>query len=89
VQHQSKAAVESYPTVCATSKIVGHFIHKKKGPFAKLRKVTINVTMSVSSSVRLYGTTWLPLNVFLLSLILEYFLKICLKNWSFITIQQK
>jgi hypothetical protein len=54
------------------------------GAFANLRKVTISVVMSV----RLHGTTRLPLNRFLWNLIFEYFSQICRENSTFIKIWQ-
>jgi hypothetical protein len=56
------------------------------GAFAKMRKATINSVMSVCPSlrpsVRPHGTTRLPLDRFSLTLICEYFSKICLENPS-------
>ena len=35
-----KAAVESHPTVCATSKIVGHIMPQKRDNFRRVHKIT-------------------------------------------------
>ena len=43
----------------------------------------------VCPSVRLHGTTWLPLDGFLWNLICEYFSKICRENSSIINIRQE
>ena len=59
------------------------------GTFAKLRKVTIKLVMSLRSSVRSHGTTRLPTGRFSRKLIFEYFLNICWENSSFIKIGQK
>jgi len=60
-------------------------IYSLLGGFAKLQKVTISFVMSV----RLHETTQLPLDRFSWNLILQYFLKICHKNSSFIKIWQE
>ena len=59
------------------------------GAFAKLRKPTISVVISVLPSVRPHGTTRLPLDGFPWNLILEHFSKICRENSSFIKNQQE
>jgi len=51
---------------------------------AKFQKATISFIMSI----RLHGTTQLPLDGFSLNLISEYFLKIWHKNSSFFKIRQ-
>jgi hypothetical protein len=49
------------------------------GAFAKFRKATFIVVI-IRLSARLQGKTQLPLDGFSLSLIFEYFSKICRKN---------
>jgi len=44
--------------------------------------------MSVRPSARPHGTTILPIYVFLLNFIFEYFSKICRENSSFVKIRQ-
>jgi hypothetical protein len=56
------------------------------GAFAKLRRATISLVMSVRPSVR---KVQLTLNGFLWNLTFEYFLKVCRENSSFIKIWQK
>ena len=60
------------------------FTYVSLGAFAKWRKVTV----SFVNSVRLCGTTRLPLDEFSQNFIFEYFLKIC-QNSSFIKIRQE
>ena len=55
------------------------------GTFAKLRKATASVVMSVSP----HGTTRLLLDGFARNLIFYYFSKICRGNWSLIEVSQK
>jgi len=61
--------------------------------FVRLRKTTISfiisVCPSVRSSVRPYGTTQLPLDVFSWYFIFEYFSKTCRECTSFNKIRQK
>jgi hypothetical protein len=59
------------------------------GAFAKFRKATISVVMSVCLSVPRHGTTRLPLDGFSLNLIFEDFWKCVEKNSSFIKIWQE
>jgi len=56
------------------------------GAFAKFRKATINIIMSVRPSFCLYGATRLPLDGFSRNFILEHFSKNCPVNSSFIKI---
>ena len=56
------------------------------GSFAKLRKVTVSFVMSVCPSE--WNNSALPLDVFLLNFILQYFSKMCPENSSFIKIWQ-
>jgi hypothetical protein len=56
--------------------------------FAKLRKATVSVVMSVRLSVCLRGTTQLPLDGFSWNLIFESFSKIYWENSRFIKIGQ-
>ena len=59
------------------------------GAFAKLRKATIRFVVFLCPSVRLHGTTRLPLDGFSLNLIFEYFSRNCLENSTFIQIWQE
>jgi hypothetical protein len=59
------------------------------GAFAKLRKGTISLVISISLSARLHGQTRLPLNWFSWNLIFEYFSKIYRKNLSLIKMWQE
>jgi hypothetical protein len=59
------------------------------GAFAKLRKAAISFLMSVRSSVFLYGITRLPLDGFLLNLILEDFSKNFVENSRFVKLGQE
>jgi hypothetical protein len=59
-------------------------IHVLLGAFAKLQKATSSLVMYVRLSVRPHGATRLPLDGFSLSLIFEYFSKICWENSSLI-----
>ena len=56
------------------------------GTFAKLRKATISVVMSVCPSVHPHGVTRLPLEGFSLNVTFEHFSKTCRENSSFIKI---
>jgi hypothetical protein len=55
----------------------------------KLRKAIISFVMSVRLSVRVHGTTGLPLDGFSLNMIFEDFSKIYRENSSFIKIGQE
>ena len=65
--------------------LLWHLFPSILGTFAKLQKATIGFVMSV----RLHGTTWLPLDRFSCNLIFEDFLKICQGNSSVIKIGQE
>jgi len=53
-----------------------HFLAAFLGAFAKFRKATVSVVMSVCLSVRTHGTTRLPLSGFSRNLIFAYFSKL-------------
>jgi hypothetical protein len=54
------------------------------GAFAKLRKATISLVMSVCPSVPTHGKTRLPLNKFSSNFKFEYFSKIYRENSNFV-----
>ena len=59
------------------------------GALAKLRKATVSFIMSVRPSVRLHGTTELPLDGFLWNSIYQNCSKICREYTSFIKMWQE
>jgi len=56
--------------------------HQFMDAFAKLRKVTVSLVMSVLLSVCPHGKTGLPMDGFSLNLIFKYFSNICRENTS-------
>jgi len=55
----------------------------------RVRKTTISFVMFLRLPVGAHGTTQFPINGYSLSLIFEYFSKICRENSSFIKIGQE
>jgi hypothetical protein len=75
----SAIMVDTLNTFCE-HKLLSSFV----GAFVKLLKATISFAMSVRLSVRLHGTSRLPLDGFSWNLAFEGFSKICRDNSRFI-----
>jgi len=75
IQCRPPGFVQNTTTLDKTRSVFAVFL---SGTFAKLRKAITGFVISV----RLHGTTHLPLDEFLWNLIFEYFSKICRENLS-------